>query len=219
MIHHPSRRGRFAGVLLLVLLGLIIILGFAYPPADYLPAAHWGALLEASGAEGMAVFVIAGLLATSVGLPRQLVAFIGGLAYGIVAGLFLSLLAALSGCWLTAIISRRFFASIISDRFPRPIAALDRLTRQDLFLKILVLRLQPLGTNLLTNICIGFTQASLPKFVVASAIGYVPQMLIFCLLGVGVRVDSEAQALLSLFLLVVSIVLGICLYKRHISSA
>jgi len=216
MSRHPDRGGRVAGVALLLLLALIIVLGVVFPPKDYVPAARWGAALESAGVKGMVLFLLAGMLATSIGLPRQLVAFIGGLAYGLVAGLVISLLAALCGCWLTATVSRRFFASIVKKRFPGPIATLDRLTQKDLFLKIVVLRLQPLGTNLLSNICIGFTNASLPKFVAASAVGYVPQMLVFNLLGVGVRVDSQAQLLLSFVLLLVSIALGVVLYKRHV---
>lgn len=219
MSTHSNLRTRLVGTALLLLLVLIIVLGIAFPPKEYVPAAKWGAALESAGLAGMAVFVVAGLLATSVGLPRQMVAFIGGLAYGVGAGLVLSLFAALCGCCLTATISRRFFASIVTARFPNPIATLDHLISQDLFLKILVLRLQPLGTNLLTNICIGFTQASLPKFLAASAIGYIPQMLVFNLLGVGVRVDSEAQLVLSMALLFVSIGLGVFLYRRHIRTS
>lgn len=211
----PKRR-RWTGVALLVLLALIIGLGVAFPPADYVPAAQWGAALESAGFKGIVVFVITGLLVTSVGLPRQLVAFIAGLAYGTLPGLVLSLVAALAGCCLTAVVSRRFLASMVTERFPRAIATLDRLIERDLFLKILVLRLQPLGTNLLTNLCIGFTSASLPRFLAASAVGYVPQMLVFNLLGAGVRVDSQNQLLVSAVLLVVSIAIGAVLYKRSI---
>lgn len=213
---NPDHRTRIAGAALLLLLVVIVAIGIAFPPKEYVPAARWGAALQAAGLTGMAVFLAAGMLATSVGLPRQLVAFIGGLAYGVTAGLALSLLAALCGCCLTATVSRRYFATIVAARFPGPIATLDRLIRNDLFLKVLVLRLQPLGTNLLTNICIGFTEASLPKFLAASAVGYIPQMLVFNLLGVGVRVDSQAQLTLSMVLLFVSIGLGVYLYRRHI---
>ncbi len=207
---------RFAGSALLLLLLFIIGLSIAFPPSEYIPASRWGEALESAGIKGMVVFLVGGMLATSVGLPRQLVAFIGGLAYGMGLGLGMSLVAALSGCLLTATVSRRFFADIVIARFPKPIATLDKLIERDLFLKILVLRLQPLGTNLLTNVCIGFTQASLTKFIAASAIGYVPQMLVFNLLGVGVRVDSQAQLALSVVLLLVSVGLGILLYKRHV---
>ncbi len=210
-------RRPLAGIALILLLAVIIGLSIAFPPSDYIPAAQWGEALESAGFVGVIIFLVTGMLATSVGLPRQLVAFIGGLAYGVVVGLSLSLLAALCGCFLTATVSRRFFADIVNKRFPKPIATLDKFIEQDLFLKVLVLRLQPLGTNLLTNVCIGFTRASIPGFIAASAIGYVPQMLVFTLLGVGVRVDSQAQLMLSIVLLLVSVALGVLLYRRHIA--
>ena len=209
-----SRR-RWTGAALLCLLLLIVGMGLIFPPADYVPAAQWGASLESAGAKGIVAFLITGMLATSVGLPRQLVAFIAGLAYGTVLGLLFSLTAALAGCCLTATVSRRFLSSMVTERYPRAIVTLERLVKRDLFLKILVLRLQPLGTNLLTNVCIGFTSGSLPRFLAASAIGYVPQMLVFNLLGSGVRVDSQNQLILSVVLLLVSIAIGVILYKRQ----
>ena len=199
----------------ILLLAIIVALAIAFPPGEYVPAAQWGALLESAGITGIIIFLSVGILATSVGLPRQLVAFIGGLAYGTGVGLMLSLTAALAGCLLTVMMSRRFLADFVKGRFPRPIAALERLVRDDFFLKVLVLRLQPLGTNLMTNVCIGFTSASLARFIAASAVGFVPQMLVFNLLGAGVRVDSQAQLGLSVALFIVSVVLGIYLFKRH----
>lgn len=199
-----------------VLLLIIIALAIAFPPSEYVPAAQWGASLESAGLFGGIVFLLLGMLATSVGLPRQLVAFIGGLAYGTVIGLLLSLIAALAGCLLTVTMSRRFLANVVNSKFPRPVDMLERLARDDFFLKILVLRLQPLGTNLLTNVCIGFTSASLVRFISASAVGFVPQMLVFSLLGAGVRVDSQAQLALSAALFVLSVILGVYLYRRHV---
>ena len=209
----PVRRVvTYAFVLLLL---VIVVLSVLFPAKEYLPVVQWGKALESSGVSGMGLFVLAGIFSTSVGLPRQLVAFVGGLAYGVLTALPLSLLAALLGCFLTATVSRRFFHATVNRKFPKPVAALDKLIRDDLFLKVLVLRLQPLGTNLLTNICIGFTSASMTRFLAASAIGYVPQMLVFSLLGSGVRVGSQTQFALSAVLLVISIVLGLVLYRRH----
>ena len=198
-----------------LLLAGIVALAIAFPPSEYVPAAQWGASLESAGISGIIIFLLVGTLATSVGLPRQLVAFIGGLAYGAGIGLIFSLAAALAGCLLTVTMSRRYLADFVKGRFPGPIAALERLARDDFFLKVLVLRLQPLGTNLMTNVCIGFTSASLVRFIAASAVGYVPQMLVFNLLGAGVRVDSQAQLALSAALFILSVVLGVYLFKRH----
>jgi len=163
----------------------------------------------------MLFFVFVSMLSTAIGLPRQMVAFIAGLAYGVVPGVLLSLLAAISGCYLTVQTSKRFLANTVINQYPSFINKLDKLLVDDVFAKILILRLQPLGTNLLTNVCVGFTAIPLKVFLAASAVGYIPQMLVFALLGSGVRVGSQTQLVLSLFLLLISLVLGFVLYQRH----
>ncbi|MFT4724812.1 MAG: putative membrane protein YdjX (TVP38/TMEM64 family) [Colwellia sp.] len=45
--------------------------------------------------------------------------------------------------------------------------------------------------------------------------GFIPQMLIFSLLGAGIKVGEEQQILLSLSLLVVALIFGYLLYKKE----
>lgn len=206
---------RIAGLGLFILLLIIVVGSILFPPADWVPAEQWGLALESEGLAGMVVFVLVGMLSTSIGLPRQLVAFIGGIAYGVGTGVFLSLCAALLGCYLTVNVSRCFFSNAILKRYPKFIGKLEALVKNDVFVKVLALRLQPLGTNLLTNVCVGFTSISMKSFMGASAVGYVPQMLVFALLGSGIRLGSSFQLLLSLVLLVISIFLGLLIYRRH----
>ncbi|MGQ7843302.1 TVP38/TMEM64 family protein [Granulosicoccus sp. 3-233] len=207
--------GRLPALIASILLLVIIVVVAASVPEDRIPARRWGLLLEAAGAYGIVVFLSVGTLATSIGLPRQLVAFIGGLAYGLLPGLALSLMAALSGCHLTVQVSRRLLRHRVERRYPAFIERLSRLLRHDTFVKVLILRLQPLGTNLLTNLCIGFTDVSYRKFLLASGIGYIPQMLVFVLLGAGVRVGEETQGLISGLLVLISVFLGVGLYLQH----
>lgn len=207
------RRVLILAVSLLLLLGIIVVV--AVLPDDWIPVRQWGASLESAGISGVALFLLVSTVATSVGLPRQLVAFTGGLAYGLYPGLFLSWLAALSGCHLTVQVSRHVFRRHIESRYPAIIAKLTRLLQHDTFLKVLILRLQPLGTNLLTNLCIGFTDISYRTFLLASGVGYVPQMMVFALLGAGVRVGDATQSLVSGLLILVSIVLAIGVYVQH----
>jgi len=222
MIQHPSAGDRrpvwhwLAGFALLLILVLLLVLVYRYPPSDWLPLRVWGHQLESAGLAGMLVFVVAGTLATSVGLPRQLLAFVAGLAYGVGVGLVLSLLAALAGCTLTLLVSRRWLHRIVRRRFSSVIDSLEKLIQRDVFLKILVLRLQPLGTNMLTNLCAGLTSIRISIFLLASAIGYIPQMLVFVLTGTGVRVGSTTQLMVSAALLVLSLVLGGVLYRRYL---
>lgn len=210
-----SLTNRSTVMLLLVVLALIIVLALIFPPSDWIPARQWGAQLESAGLIGALVFVSMGTLATGIGLPRQLLGFIGGLAYGIIPGLAVALLAALAGCYLTVRLSTAFFSQRVRRRYPAFISQLDNLLQNDVFIKVLVLRLQPLGTNLLTNICVGFTSVPRWKFLLASGIGYVPQMLVFVLLGAGIRVGSDVQWMLSVALMGISILLGILLFRLH----
>ncbi|ASJ75559.1 TVP38/TMEM64 family protein [Granulosicoccus antarcticus] len=206
---------RHTALILVVLLLSIILLTLLFPPSQWIPAKQWGHMLESAGAVGAVVFVAVSVVATSVGLPRQLVAFIGGLAYGVMPGLLLALVSALAGCYLTVSISTAFFSERIRQRFPAFISRLELMLENDVFIKVLILRLQPLGTNLMTNVCIGFTQVPRWKFLLASAIGYVPQMLVFVLLGAGIRLGSDFQLTLSVVLMVVSVLLGIVLFQLH----
>lgn len=219
IIHHMSTPSqpvkRRTSLFLLTVIALIILVVLRYPPSEWVPAHRLGMYLEAAGLPGISLFLCLAILATSAGFPRQLVAFIAGLAYGVWPGLLLSLVAALSGCYLTVRLARRFLSQRLRQRYPDFIAKLDSLLQDDVFVKVLILRLQPLGTNLLTNVCVGFTHVSLGEFLLASAVGYVPQMLIFSLLGHGIRVGSQTQLIISLVLLAISIMLGLLLYRRH----
>ena len=52
-------------------------------------------------------------------------------------------------------------------------------------------------------------------FLAASALGYVPQTVVFALLGKGVRVDGAWQLALAVALFAVSVVIGLALLRRH----
>jgi len=212
---HSLQLKRLAGFLLVLLLLIIVVVSFLFPPTDWIPAEKWGSSLENAGWQGVLLLILGGGLATSVGLPRQLVALIAGMGFGVLAGVLFSLVAAVMGCFITVHVSRKFFAVRIKQRFPKAIATLQSFVKHDVFIKILALRLQPLGTNLMTNICVGFTSVPLRVFLSASAIGYVPQLLVFALLGSGIRFNSRYQLVLSATMLLISFVLGFLVYRRH----
>ncbi len=210
----PSGRHQAAIAAALILIAILIVVSQTSESA-WLQARQWGTYVQAMGLPGVVLVLFIGLLATSVGLPRQLLAFVAGFAYGVLPGLLISLPGAVAGCALTCIVARLMLASWLRKRYPKPIATLHDFVRQDLFLKVLFLRLQPFGTNLLTNLCAGLLRLPMSTFLVASAIGYIPQMLVFCLLGAGVRVGSVAQLWVSGALMVSSLTLGWFLYRRH----
>ena len=79
----------------------------------------------------------------------------------------------------------------------------------------LALRLLPVGNNLALNLLAGMAAISLVPFLAASAIGYLPQTLVFALLGKGIRVDGAWQMGLAVGLFVLSAAIGFALLRRH----
>ncbi len=184
-----------------------------------LPVDAWAEMLRGGGTGAFTLAGLGGALATAVGLPRQLVATLAGYAFGAAAGFVLALFAATCGCALTMLCARRWLGAPVRGRWPHAVARLEALLRKDLFGKVVVLRLQPLGTNLITNLCAGVVGVRAGTFLAASCLGYVPQTLVFVLAGAGVRSGSRVELLTSGVLFVVSLGLGGWLVRRHRDAA
>jgi len=216
-VKKSSQRKSFIALALLLMSGLIVLL-YRTPPTEWDRAKQFGEFIHSQGAAGVLVFFIVATLATSIGLPRQLFAFAAGFAFGVPAGVLLSSFAALGGCAITFLCSRRWLSKQIQSRYPNAVKKLNSLLNDDVFLKILILRLQPLGTNLVTNLCAGVTTISAAQFLASTWIGYLPQMMVFCLLGAGVRIGSNTYLLYSVSMLAITVVVGGWLYKRYIDQ-
>ncbi|MFH5925832.1 TVP38/TMEM64 family protein [Roseomonas xinghualingensis] len=181
---------------------------------------HW---IRGQGLWGELVFLAAGAAATAVGLPRQAVAFLGGYAFGAAIGTGLALLAQLLGCaasfgW-ARLLGREWAARRLEGRFGRRLRPLhDRLVANP-FGATLALRLLPVGNNLALNLVAGLSSVALVPFLAGSGLGYLPQTLVFALLGDGVAVDRTAQLILGAALFLISVALGVWLLKREPPAA
>ncbi len=134
------------------------------------------------------------------------------------AGVALSLAAQVLGCiinvlWARAL-ARDWVARRIAARAGR-LARLDAFLSANTFTATLVLRLLPVGNNMALNLLAGASGASTTRFVLGSALGFLPQTLVFALLGAGTRVDAMDQMALGAALFVVSALLGWVLWKRR----
>ena len=172
-------------------------------------------VVRSQGLKGVLIFVAAGWGVTSIGLPRQLVAFLGGYAFGFVYGTGLALAATTLGC-ITAflfarIVARDWVAGKISDRIRR----IDDFLSDNPFSMTLLIRFLPLGSNFLTNLAAGVSNVSAVPFVAGSALGYIPQMLVFALVGSGIGLDPELRISLSAVLFVLSAIIGVALYRKY----
>jgi len=154
-------------------------------------------------------------ITTSCGLPRQLAAFLGGYAFGIISGTLLATLGTILGCIVSFYFSRLLARKIINKKFSRKIAGINRFLQHKAFTKTIIIRLLPIGSNLITNLVVGVTHAKGRHFISGSFIGYLPQMLIFALAGSGVEVLSFWKIALSVVLFIISTLLSARLYKQY----
>jgi uncharacterized membrane protein YdjX (TVP38/TMEM64 family) len=204
-----------SSLILLVVCALVGFLVSLLPYNEVLNKNWVDVHIRNSGITGMVVFLLIGAGATAVGAPRQMVAFLGGYAFGFAIGCLLSTLATTISCLLSFGFSRLFGRRLIQHRFARRIQRINRFLREDPLTKTIVIRLLPVGNNLVTNLIAGVTQVKTLPFVLGSFIGYLPQMAIFALMGKGIVVMSVWKIVLSAVLFVISAALSLRLYKQY----
>ena len=168
-----------------------------------------------NGLQGVVYFMLIGALVTAIGCPRQLVAFLGGYAFGAVNGALLSTLGVGMGCVLSLFFARIVIRPFVNRRFPQRVIKINDFLSVRPVVKTIVIRLLPIGNNLVTNLIAGVTAVKARYFVLGSLIGYIPQMAIFALMGKGVVVMSVWKIGLSIVLFIISSALSVRLYREY----
>lgn len=166
------------------------------------------------GLTGEMLFVVAAGLATAIGLPRQLVAFLGGYSFGLFEGTLLGLAGTVLGCVFAFFFARWLAHGFVAARLPARMRRADAFLSEHTFTMTLLIRLLPAGSNALTNLAAGVSSASAVRFISGSALGYIPQMIVFALLGSGINLDPGIRISASVVLFFLSAGLGIYLYRR-----
>ncbi len=208
-----------ATVRLLVMAAGLAAAGLLLRAFGAAPGTEWVDLhVRGQGLSGELVFLAMGSALTAVGMPRQAVAFLGAYAFGVAVGTLLALLATLAGCGLSfywaRLVARDWAERRMSGRFGRRLRPLRDSLLASPFGATLALRLLPLGNNLALNLLAGMAGVAVLPYLAASALGYLPQTLVFAFLGKGVRVDGAWQLGLAAVLFVVSVGIGFWLLRR-----
>ncbi len=166
------------------------------------------------GVTGELVFLGVGALAMALGFPRQVIAFLGGYAYGALLGTALALLSAVLGCTLSFYYARLLGRALVQGRFPDKVRRLDEFLGRHPFNMALLIRLLPVGHNLSTNLIAGVSSVRALPFIAGSGLGYLPQTLVFALAGSGVNIDPAWRLGSAVLLFLLSALLGVWLYRR-----
>jgi uncharacterized membrane protein YdjX (TVP38/TMEM64 family) len=131
------------------------------------------------------VFAAVGTGLVSIGLPRIILSAVGGAMFGVALGTLWSTVGAALAILAPFLYSRHLGRELVARRMGTRLRRFDELLGQHGFTVVLLIRLCPVGNNFLTNYLAGVSAIPLGTFVAASFLGYLPQSLIFALLGSG----------------------------------
>ncbi|MBI5039875.1 MAG: TVP38/TMEM64 family protein [Gammaproteobacteria bacterium] len=170
--------------------------------------------VRGKGMAGELLFLGMGAVATAIGAPRQAISFLAGYAFDLAWGTALGVTATVGGCVISFFYARWFGRSLVAARFPDRIQRIEDFIRDNTFSMTLLIRLLPMGSNLVTNLAAGVTRVRAVPFVLGSALGYIPQTLVFALVGSGISLDPLFRIGLGVALFLISGVLGIYLFRK-----
>ncbi len=204
----------FKGLALILSLAL---LGWLFNASDLGNSVNetWiDAHVRGHGLDGELLFLLMGGLFTAVGLPRQVIAFLGGYAFGVGLGVALAVLAALLGCLLSFGYARFFGKAWLRARLGARAVRFDRFIHDHPLSMTMLIRLLPVGSNILTNLAAGMSSIRVLPFLLGTLLGYLPQTLIFALVGSGTQINPLLKVGLAIILFLASAGLGLYLYRR-----
>lgn len=206
----------------LALIGALVLLGWGLDRVDFQQLLDTGwvdGAVRGRGFGGIALFAAVGAAAIAVGLPRQLVCFLSGYVAGFFDGTALALAITVLGSAAAFGFTRWIARDWVRRRLGMRARRVDDFLGRNPFTTVVMIRFLPVGSNLLTNLAAGISAVPAGRFLLGSAAGFLPQTIVFALLGSGIRVDPAPRIGLSVALFLVSAVLGATLYRRARSAA
>ena len=170
--------------------------------------------LQTQGVKGVLAYCLLAALLSMIGMPRQAITALGGYAFGASMGCFWATVGLLAGCAGSFTLARFLAAETVRKKFSHRLRALDKAFASQPFSATLMLRLCPLGNNALCNLSAGVSSVPARPFFVATLIGYLPQNIVFALLGGGISGGSTEILAVSCILFLLSAALSYYVYMN-----
>jgi uncharacterized membrane protein YdjX (TVP38/TMEM64 family) len=172
-------------------------------------------MVAEGGVRGPAMFLVLATFLTAIGLPRQIPCFVAGFAFGPWYGTVIALVAQVLACSLDFIWARALGRDFVRHRFGARLRRVDRMLDSQPFITVLTLRLLPVGSNILLNLAAGLSSVRVLPFLAASALGFIPQTVIFAMFGQGAAPSHLHMLLIGGGLFAVSAVVGMLMFRRQ----
>jgi len=171
--------------------------------------------VRGKGIPGELLFVAVGGLVMAVAVPRHIVSFLGGYAFGLGLGTALALVATEVACALVFFYGRFVGRPLVSERLRARVQRIEEFLAANPFSMTLLIRLLPVGNNFATCLAAGVSRVPARPFLLGSLLGYLPQTFVFTLAGSGVEVGGGLRVAFAVLFFVVSGAIGIWLYRRY----
>ena len=171
-------------------------------------------MVAQGGLRGPAMFLMLATALTAIGLPRQVPAFVAGYAFGPWYGAAIALVSQVMACSADFIWARALGRDLVQRRFGAMLRRVDAMLAAQPFIATLTLRLMPVGSNILLNLAAGLSSVRAVPFLAASAIGFIPQTLVFALIGQGSAPSHGHVLAIGIGMFAASAALGIVLLRN-----
>ncbi|MCA1583477.1 MAG: TVP38/TMEM64 family protein [Acidobacteria bacterium] len=171
------------------MLVLALVVAVLVATAFLLPIKEWTIELagwaRGTGALGAAVFLLAYIVSTVLGLPGSILTLAAGFAYGPVWGLAIASPASVAGATCAFLLGRTLLHDWAVRRVGESarIRTIDAAVAREGFKLVLLLRLSPLFPFNVLNYALSLSRVRLSTYVVASFLGMLPGTAMYVYLG------------------------------------
>jgi uncharacterized membrane protein YdjX (TVP38/TMEM64 family) len=163
--------------------------------------------LHMAGHWGMALFILAHVIATALGLPGAVLVIAGGAVFGLVWGSIASVVGATLGAIAAFYIARGLMHGWVEQRFGHhpALKKLNQMVRGNRFNCVLSVRFTPISPFNLVNFLFGLTAIDLKSYALGTFIGIIPGTIAYTWVGASgsraLQGEGMVQLLLALSLL------------------
>lgn len=205
---------RMAVLLLLVAAIVAVALGPGLPSREEVRS-----LADGLGPWAAPTYLAAYAVACLLPVPKGAMSLAGGAIFGLLAGLPLVIVGAVGGATLTFALSRWLgrhqSRRLIEQRLPARLRSLDESLGRGGFFPLLVARLVPIVPFTAVNYALGLTSMRYRTFVVATALGILPNSTAYVVLAAyGAKPTSWPFALAAVVVLTLA---GLAVWRqRHL---
>ncbi len=151
--------------------------------------------VAASGAWGPVVYVALHVVVTLVPVPKNLLAGIAGVLFGLPAGIALSWVGAMLSAWVTFGLARHLGHATVEGITGPRVDRVRRLLREQGLLAVVIARLTPVVPFTVVNYGAGVSPVSRREYLLGTAVGVLPGTVAYVAVGASAGRDARTIGL------------------------